>query len=234
MSPDLGVLYSGNELTLASQKSCRPPILFGARWSVALPGGEAYGGDMREEIDKLLIYIGRLAGQVPVLQVIVGYLLSDPSRIRFVDTLESNRDLAMAVSVHRRIELPVAPWQGYIRNVPVPDPLTWIQAARAMGGEIAVRVSSDDPIVVQLLSPLVAPERARQERLVMEDRMQNLRQELDRALDLYNEVRHLMGIDQERHQELEKFLAMAEAEMQNMGRELGQIKQRIEGSPPPT
>lgn len=188
---------------------------------------------MREDIDKLLIYLARLTGQVPALQMIVGYLLSDPSRVRFVASLDQSRQLAMVISAHRRIELPGAPWQGYIRGVPVPDPLAWIQAARSMGGEIAIRLSSDDPAVVQLLNPLIAPDRDRHERMMMEDRMQNLRQELDRALDLYNEVRHLMEIDHERHQELEKFLSMAEAEMQNMGRELTHLKQRINGNPPP-
>lgn len=188
---------------------------------------------MREDIDKLLLYLGRLTGQVPVLQVIVGYLLADPSRVRFVESLDTQAPLAMGLSVHRRIELPMAPWQGYIRSVPVPDALTWIQAARGIGGEISVRVSSDDPMVRQLLTPLLAPERERQERRVMSDRMQNLRQELDRALDLYNEVRHLMGIDEERQQELERFLSMAEAEMQNMGRELTQIKTRMGQDPPP-
>ncbi|MCY0898420.1 MAG: hypothetical protein OWU33_05700 [Firmicutes bacterium] len=182
---------------------------------------------MREEIDKLLIYLARLTGQVAPLQIILGYLLSDPTRVRFVPSLDRDRELAMAISAHRRIELPMAPWQGYIRGVPVPDPVTWIQAARAIRGEIAVRVSSDDPIVLQLLNPLLAPERERHERVLMEDRMQNLRQELDRALDLYNEVRHLMEIDQERHQELEKFLSMAEREMQQMGQELAQLKQRM-------
>ncbi|PSR21903.1 MAG: hypothetical protein C7B45_08960 [Sulfobacillus acidophilus] len=184
---------------------------------------------MREQIDKLLIYIGRLAGHVPVLQLVVGYLLADPSRARFVDTLDAATHLGMVISVHRRIELPVAPWQGYIRGVPVPDALTWIQAARAMGGDIAIRVSSDDPIILQLVAALVAPERARRDRRAMEDRMQSLRQELDRALDLYNEVRHLMEVDQERQQELEKFLSMAESEMQSMGRELAQIKEQMQG-----
>lgn len=200
---------------------------------VASTGRQRYGLTMREEIDKLLIYLGRLTGQLPVLQMVVGYLMSDPSRVRFVDSLGQSRNLAMAVSVHRRIELPMAPWQGYIRNVPVPDPLTWIQAARSMGGEIAVRISSDDPLVVQLLNPLVAPDRERQQRLVMSDRMQNLRLELDRALDLYNEVRHLMEVDQERQHELEKFLGMAEAEMQNMGQELTHIKDRLSQDTPP-
>ena len=182
---------------------------------------------MREQIDKLLIYLGRLTSQVPVLQIILGYLLADPSRIYFVDTLGQDRPLAMAMAVHRRIELPVAPWQGYIRGVPLPDALAWIQAARGMGGDIAIRLSSDDPLLMRLLAPLVAADRERHERVVMENRMQNLRRELDRALDLYNEVRHLMEVDQDRQQELEKFLGMAESEMQNMGRELTEIKQRM-------
>lgn len=187
---------------------------------------------MREQIDKLLIYIGRLAGHVPVLQLVVGYLLSDPSRVRLVDSLDAGSQLGMVISVHRRIELPMAPWQGYIRGVPVPDALTWIQAARSIGGDIAIRLSSDDPIILQLVAPLVTPERERRDRRIMEDRMQNLRQELDRALDLYNEVRHLMEIDQDRQQELEKFLTMAENEMQNMGRELTHIKERMQGNSP--
>ncbi len=196
-------------------------------YCVAMRLAEGYGLTMREQIDKLLIYLGRLTSQVPVLQVIVGYLLADPSRVRFVDTLDQDRKLAMTMAVHRRIELPVAPWQGYIRGVPVPDALTWIQAARGVSGDITIRLSSDDSMLLQLLNPLVTPERQRHERVAMEERMQNLRQELDRALDLYNEVRHLMEIDQDRQQELEKFLTMAQSEMQNMGQELTQIKQRI-------
>lgn len=194
---------------------------------------EGYGLTMREQVDKLLVHLGRLTNQVPVLQIILGYLLADPSRVRFVDSLDQDAKLAMALSIHRRIELPMAPWQGYIRGVPVPDALTWIQAARGVGGDILIRVSSDDSLVLQLLSPLVRPERERHERVVMEDRMQNLRHELDRALDLYNEVRHLMEIDQDRQQELEKFLSIAESEMQQMGQELSQIKRRMANDIPP-
>lgn len=200
--------------------------------TVALLATEGYGWDMREDIDKVLIYLGRLTGQIPALQLIIGYLLSDPSRITFVDSFGSQSDLSMAISAHRRIELPMAPWMGYIRGVPMPDALSWIQAARSMGGPINVRVSSDDPMVRQLLNPLIMPQRQRQERIMMGERMSQLRQELDRALDLYNEVRHLMEVDQERRDELEKFLSMAETEMHNMGRELTQIKDRLNDGPP--
>lgn len=194
---------------------------------VAIARHTRYGGTMREETDKLLMYLSRITGQVPVLQMVLGYLLADPGRVRFVADLGS-ADLGMTISAHRRIELPISPWQGYIKGVPVPDPVTWIHAARNVRGDIAIRLSSDDPVVTQLLHPMLAPERQRRARVQMEDRMQNLRQELDRTLDLYSEVRHLMGVDQERYQELEQFLGMAETEMQNMGRELAQLKERIE------
>ncbi|NMP21967.1 hypothetical protein HIJ39_06325 [Sulfobacillus sp. DSM 109850] len=186
---------------------------------------------MREETDKLLIYLGRLTGQVPILQMVLGYLMADPTRVRFVDSLRTDAELGMSISAHRRIELPISPWQGFIRGVPVPDPVAWIQAARAIRADIEIRLSSDDPIVMQLVQPLIGPVREQRERQAMEERMHGLRQELDRTLDLYNEVRHLMEIDQERHQELEKFLTMAETEMQNMGRELTQLKARIEDEP---
>lgn len=199
---------------------------------VAMTAGERYGEGMREDIDKLLIYLGRITGQIPALQMVIGYLMADPSRVRFVDSLDRGPELTMAISAHRRIELPISPWQGYIRGVPVPDPLTWIQAARSIRGDIAIRLSSDDPLVFQLVTPLIAPDRVRHERILMGDRMHNLRKELDRALDLYNEVRHLMEIDQERHKELEQFLSMAEREMHNMGRELSHLKQRMDGEVP--
>lgn len=187
---------------------------------------------MREDVEKLLIYLGRITVQIPALQLIIGYLLSDPPRVRFVASLDQGLELSMVIAAYRRIEVPMSPWQGYIRGVPVPDPLTWIQASRSLRTDMAIRLSSDDPLVLQMLNRLIAPDRERHQRVVVEDRIQNLRTELDRALDLYNEVRHLMEIDQERHDELERFLGMAESEMQNMGRELKNLKQRVDGDIP--
>jgi hypothetical protein len=183
---------------------------------------------MREQIEHLLMYLGRTTTNLPAVQVIVGYLLSDPGRVRLVPRLEPGAELAMVVSAHRRIEVPVLPWQGFVRGVPVPDPITWIHVARSITGPIEVRVLSDDPILVQMLAPLVAPVIRERERMEVQERMQSLRNELDRALDLYNEVRHIMEVDHERHQELEKFLGMAEAEMQKMGQELKRLKARME------
>ncbi|AEJ38586.1 hypothetical protein TPY_0384 [Sulfobacillus acidophilus TPY] len=183
---------------------------------------------MREQVERLLIYLGRTTMHLSWLQLIIGYLLSDPGRVRFVPSLDGTPELAMMISAHRRIEVPGPPWQGYVRGVPVPDPLTWIQVAKSMTVPIDVRLSSDDPILLQMLTPLVAPVARQHERLEVEERMQSLRTELDRALDLYNEVRHIMEVDHERHQELEKFLGLAEAEMQKMGQELKRLKSRMD------
>lgn len=185
---------------------------------------------MREDIEKVLIFLGRMAIQIPAVQVIVGYLLADPGRVRFVRAVREDHPLAMAISVHRRIEIPLVPWQGYIRGVPVPDPISWIQASRGLkGSEVAVRISTDDVTLVQLLTPLLAKESPEENRAAVEGRMNRLRTELDRVLDLYNEVRHLMEVDQERQAELEKFLAMAESEMKTMGQELKTLKKRLQG-----
>lgn len=185
---------------------------------------------MRQDIEKLLVYLGRLTVQVPALQVIVGYLLADPGRVQFVNQLPQEGALAMAIQVHRRIEIPLAPWQGLIRGVPISEPLAWIQAARSMAGEpIHIRLSTDDSVLIQQLNPLIGPERKKEERAELERRMAGLRGKLDRTLDLYNEVRHIMEVDQERQEELGHFLTMAEAEMKGMGNELKLLKERLQG-----
>ncbi|SMC02772.1 hypothetical protein SAMN00768000_0758 [Sulfobacillus thermosulfidooxidans DSM 9293] len=186
---------------------------------------------MGTDNQKVLVYIGRIAQQNPLIQTIIGYLMADPSRTRFVYQLKDEYALSMTMSIHRRIEIPLAPWQGFIRGVPVPDPLTWIQAAQDFKGQpIMVRLSTDDPVLLQLLNTLLKDEKAQEYRNQLLDRMESVRKELDRALDLYNEVRHIMEIDHERQPELIKFLAMAEDQMQGMGQELKTLKAHLENT----
>lgn len=183
---------------------------------------------MREEIERVLVYLARLSSQTPSIQVALGYLLYDPGRVEFVHQIRDERVLAMAISVHRRIEVPMAPWQGYVRGVPVPDPLTWIQGAKTVSNQpIAVRVSTDDPFLLARLQPLIQPDQDRVERRRMEQRMQDLRRDVDETLDIYNEVRHIMEVDPERQEELNRFLNMAQTEMQALGQELKNLKARL-------
>ncbi|HBQ93845.1 MAG: hypothetical protein M1493_09030 [Firmicutes bacterium] len=193
---------------------------------------------MATDNQKALVYIGRIAQQNPSIQTVVGYLMADPGRMRLVYHLKDDFTLAMGLSIHRRIEIPLAPWQGFIRGVPVPDPLTWIQAAQSYRGQpVMVRISTDDPVLLQLLNGLLKEEKEAEYRQQLLARMDGVRQELDRALDLYNEVRHIMEVDRDRQPELVKFLTMAESQMQGMGKELKAMKAHLEtGDPslPPT
>lgn len=186
---------------------------------------------MREQIEQLLIQLARFSTQSPAIQIIVGFLMAEPHRVRVVHQLRRDANLSMSISAHRRIEVPLAPWQGFVRGVPVPDPITWIQASRSYGQEpIAIRVSTDDRTLLELVTPMIAPDQDRAERAGWETRIGNVRQELDRALDLYNEVRHIMEIDHDRADELGQFLSMAESQMQAMGRELKILRGRLEKS----
>lgn len=186
---------------------------------------------MGSETQRVLVYVGRIAHQTPSIQTIIGYLLADPGRTHFVYHIKEDYPLAMALSIHRRIEIPLAPWQGFIRGVPVPDPLTWIQAAQDFKGQpVMVRISTDDPVLLQLLNTLLKDEKRAEYRSQLLERMDGVRQELDHALDLYNEVRHIMEVDRDRQPELIKFLAMAENQMQGMGRELKALKAHLENN----
>ncbi len=178
--------------------------------------------------ERILVYLGRVSAQFPAIQVIIGYLMAQPQRVRFVHQIQPERALAIALAVHRRIELPIAPWQGYVQGVPIPEPYTWIEAARGYSGEtVAVRVLTDDPRLLAMLSPLIVADKVHDERIEIQDRMQHLRREVDQVLDIYNELRNLMAVDKSRQGELAKFLGMAEDEMHHLGNELNVLKERL-------
>lgn len=187
---------------------------------------------MNDGVERILSYLGRISFQVPAAQVTIGYLMGRPERARFVHQVREGRMLALVIAVHRRIEIPMAPWQGYIGGISVPDPFLWIEAARGYPGEdVAVRISTDDPRLLSMLEPMMADDAVRAARTEIEDRVKRLRLEVDQVLDIYNELRHLMTVDVERQSELSKFLGMAEGEMQHLGNELNALKERLGENP---
>jgi hypothetical protein len=187
------------------------------------------GRVMSDGYQKILTYIGRVMHQHPAMQTAIGYLLADPARVRFVRHGAQTHELAMLLAIYRRIEIPGPSWQGWIRSVPVPDPLAWINAAAPLRAHpIVLKVSTDDPLLVRLLQPLVEKEAQVEARTQINERMQVVRDELDHALDLYNEVRHIMEVDRDRQPELEQFLVMAQKQMQGMGQELQTLKDHLQ------
>lgn len=184
---------------------------------------------MPSEVEEVLAYLARVTAQVSPAQFALGWLFANADRVQFTDRTQVERGLAMTFGVHRRIEIPMVPWVGYIRGVPVPDPVIWVQAAKEWGRQpVVVRVATDDHRLAGLLAPLVKQYRGTWERGELEQHIQQLRGEVDRALDLYNEIRHIMEVEPERHAELAAFLEIAQRDMQHLGQRLRLLKERLE------
>lgn len=179
-----------------------------------------------------LTQLARLTVGAPPAQVMVGYLLANLDRVRFVSRIRPDMELAMSFGAHRRIEVPLVPWQGFLRGVPIPDPLLWIDTARQFGrASIAVRVSTDDGTLTELIRPQVDPEELKAQRQELESRMVGLRQEVDRTLDIYAEVRKLMQEpDGEHDPNLTQFYRIAHQQMEQLGEELSRLKERLQES----
>jgi hypothetical protein len=177
---------------------------------------------------RVLTLLARLTVGSPAAQLMIGYLMASPERILFVDRLEREAEAGMVFAAHRRIEVPMVPWQGFVRGVPIPDPLLWLDAVRDVRpGQVMVRISSDDAAVQAALTPFLSRTRARLERRDMEERMRELREEVDRTLDLYGEMRRLMNEESAGDSNLPRFLEMARQQMQELGEELSRVKDRL-------
>jgi hypothetical protein len=183
-----------------------------------------------EQTIAVLAQLARVVLNAPVAQLMIGYLLANPERVQFVDRLEEGPEVGMAFGAHRRIEVPMVPWLGYVRGVPIPDPLVFLEAVRQIRpAVIAVRISTDDPVLTMRLRPLLAAQRARMERQEVEARIRELRDEVDRTLDIYGEVRRLLSDSASQHDpNLPAFLQMAQRQMQELGAELARLKEQLE------
>lgn len=182
-----------------------------------------------------LAQLARLTQGVPPAHLMAGYLLAREDRVRFAANVPEGAELGMSFGIHRRLEVPLLPWQGVVRGVPVPDPLLWIEAAAMVGAaSIWVRISTDDTQLTRLLATQVTSNQAVVDRRGLEHRIQGLREEVDRTLDIYGEVRRLMLTPEENQEtdpNLPQFLRLAQEQMQALGEELSRLKEQLD---PPT
>ncbi|MCY0884619.1 MAG: hypothetical protein OWV35_01890 [Firmicutes bacterium] len=182
------------------------------------------------DVETVLGYMARATTQYPASQVSLGWLLANARRVQFVARHGADEVLGMTFGIHRRIEIPMVPWMGYVRGVPVPDPLIWMQAAAEWPQSlIGVQVATDDVRLSGLLAPLLTTGAQASGEAAVRSRIRTLREEVDRALDLYNAIRHIMEEEPQRAAELEAFLHMAEHDMKDLGRQLQALKAQLDG-----
>ncbi|MDA8197980.1 MAG: hypothetical protein M0Z54_00935 [Thermaerobacter sp.] len=190
------------------------------------PSGPSGPQDPMEETRQTLAHLARLTMPIPPAHLMVGYLLAHAERVRFTPTLDTDAPLAMAFGVHRRIEVPLVPWEGFARGVPIPDPLLWIEAARSeTRSPLSIRVSTDDRLLGALLARHFERRQAGDVRRQREDQVQRLRQQVDQTLDIYAELKRLLADpDREAEGHLPEFLVMAEEQMAHLSQELTALK----------
>ena len=176
-----------------------------------------------------LMNLSRMLPHHPGLMMLLGFLAGRLDRLHFVATLDEADPAAARIVLstpHARI------WTGrwfraWIGQAEVPDPVVLISALAERDGDIylALDIGPRPAWLEAVLAPAAVPEPADPR-----DRLEELRERVDRALDIYNECRRqLEQGDEQRREELEFFLELARREVEELGREIQRLKQEIPG-----
>lgn len=168
-----------------------------------------------------------------MLVYLFGLLMGAVDRVHFVRDLEG-APVAIQANVGRARVWPMAPWQATIGGMTFPDPLTFASALARRTDPICVRLLFDgsesdeafQSIVVDSYADVAAGRTAGV--VAAEDRIEDLKGRIDRALDIYNETRRLMADgDPDRRAELEAFQRIAQEELRACTRQLQALEMLV-------
>lgn len=168
-----------------------------------------------------------------MLVYLFGLLMGSVERVHFVRDLEG-APVAVQANVGRTRVWPTLPWQATIGGMSFPDPLTFASALAQRTDPICVRLTFDgsendedlQSIVVDSYADVAAGRTAGV--VEAEERIDDLKERIDRALDIYNETRRLMADgDPERQTELEAYQRIAQEELQACTRQLRTLEMHV-------
>lgn len=191
---------------------------------------------MTDEIHHKIRVLQQLAIKAypdPMLIYLFGLLMGLVERVHFVRELEG-APVAIQMNVGRARVWPSTPWQATIGGMTFPDPLTLASALVQRDDPICVRLlfdgseSNEDfqQVLVDSYADIAAGRTASVVRT--DERIDDLKARIDRALDIYNECRRLMEDgDPERRAELEMYQRMAQDELQACTRELRALEMLV-------
>lgn len=181
--------------------------------------------ELRHKI-RVLQHVAIEAYPDAMLVYLFGLLMGAVDRVHFVRDLEG-APVAIQVNVGRSRVWPTAPWQATIGGMAFPDPLTFASALAQRDDVICVRLAFDgseqdeqfQSVVVDSYADIAAGRTAGV--VESEERIDDLKDRIDHALDIYNETRRLMAEgDPERQAELEGFQRIAQEELRACTRRL--------------
>lgn len=168
-----------------------------------------------------------------MLVYLFGLLMGAIDRVHFVRDLDG-APVGIQVNMGRARVWPTSPWQATISGMTFPDPLTLASALAQRDDPICVRLAFDgsennedfQEALVDNYADVAAGRTAGVVRT--DERIDDLKDRIDRALDIYNECRRLMDDgDPERQAELQAFQRMAQEELQACTRELRALEMLV-------
>lgn len=184
---------------------------------------------MMDEIRHKIRVLQRVAVEAypdAMLVYLFGLLMGAVDRVHFVRDLEG-APVAIQANVGRARVWPTPAWEATIGGMTFPDPLTFASALAQRTDAICVKLSfegseTDEDFQTLLLDGHEDVAAGRTAGVVeAEERIDDLKVRIDRALDIYNETRRLMDDgDPERQTELEAYQRMAREELQACTRRL--------------
>lgn len=166
----------------------------------------------------LMMLIGFLAGRLDRLHLLLPAQLPEAAEVRIALTTPQAR-------------IWTGRWfQGWIGRASVPDPVVLISSLSERDVDVFLSVDFGPQVPAwyqeALGAPPVVPEADPQERL------QELRQRVDHALDVYNECRRqLEAGDDARQDELRFLLELARQEVEQLGEEIRRLTAELPARP---
>ncbi len=183
----------------------------------------------KEKFDLLTEY-GKLVNNNSSLVLLVGFLAGRLENVRFVRELDKG-------GVQVRLRDPrgrlwgTKLFEATINGTPLPDPFLLCAALRDDKRPVHVRIDFADREKEERFRQLSAP--SSQEAMApeeeAEERLASLHDEVDRALDIYNECRKRLGDEprEDRQEELQFFLRLAEDQIETLSERIDELRDEI-------
>ncbi|NPV53270.1 MAG: hypothetical protein HPY71_07085 [Firmicutes bacterium] len=161
----------------------------------------------------------------PALTYLMGYLTGQVDRVHFVRDLGSAK-IAVRISQGRVTVWPAEPFRATVSGLIILNPISFAAAVANMEDPICVSLSFEDlentPWYQEVLLPDVSYVKNAEE--AAEDKVKELRSEMDMTLDMYRECKRLLEKDTgDRRKELDYYLTVAQNQLRELNRQLEQV-----------
>lgn len=178
-----------------------------------------------------LMHLAELLPRHPALMVLIGFFIGRLDRVYLTlpQTLPKAAEVRIFITTPRAAIWTGRWFRGWIGEAAVPDPSIMVSALTERDVDLYVAVDFGAQVPSWFEEALYTPTVADGSPATQ---LEELRQRVDHALDVYNECRKMLSQpDEQRERELRFLLELARQEVQQLGAELGRLKAELPAAP---